>query len=248
MVNVLNPLGFPNSPTGTTGLQKSFAVQIRKTFRDRLRLIFEQLQRTGPAIQEQLRLKSALDPKSISFIVSMLEGVRFDLSPIVQTYIGATWWKANKSIAGLTGLGEWVPFDRRIVKSVQDNAYNFLDKYVEGQQNNLKKILETGMSQGDSIATIGNEVKKTFKLTAWKSELIARSETIRTYGNSSRMAIEKGGVTKEYRWLTSLKENVCPVCRPLHGRIFNLKSRNSPMPVTDTHPQCNCGIVPHVRI
>ena len=184
----------------------------------------------------------------MGMIESSLEGLKFDLSPIVKTYIGASWWKGNKTMAGMMGLGEWVPFDKRIVKSVQDNTYHFLDKYVKGQQDILKDLLQTGMSQGDTIGTIGNEIKRAFKTTAWKSELIARSEVIRTYANSSLMAIENGGVTKEYRWLTSRKENVCKICRPLHGRIFPVGNPNSPMPVTDTHPQCNCGIVPHVRI
>ena len=239
---------FPHSPTGTTGLQKSFAVAIRRVFRDRLREIYEQLQRTGPAIKESLTLKSSLGPASIVFISSILEGVRFDLSPIVQTYIGAAWWKGNKTMSQLMGLGEWVPFDKRVIASVQGNTYNYLDKFIAGKQEELKDILTNGMSQGDSISTISTEIKDSFKITAWKSELIARSETIRTYGNSSKMAIQNGGVTKEYKWLTSMKENVCPICRPLHGRIFNINDDRAPMPVTDTHPQCNCGIVPYVRI
>jgi len=239
---------FPKSPTGTTGMQKAFAIAIRKKFRDRLRQIYEHLNDNKKTLSESIVLKEAITPSTMGVIEGLLEALKIDLSPIVSTYIGASWWKGNKMMAGLMGLGEWVPFDQRVVKIMQDNSYNYLYNFVGEKQTELKELLTTGISQGDSISTVANHIKQSFKVTAWKSELIARSETIRTYGASNRMAIVNGGVTKEYKWLTSLKENVCPVCRPLHGRIFRVDSPSSPMPVTDTHPQCNCGIVPHVRI
>lgn len=239
---------FPKSPTGTTGMQKAFAIAIRKRFRNRLREIYEHLNTHKERLQESILMTEALTPQSVMVIKNILEGLKFDLSPIVKAYIGAAWWKGNKTAAGLMGLGEWVPFDKRVVKIVQDDSYNYLFNFVDEKQTELKELLTSGISQGDSISTIAGQIKDSFKVTAWKSELIARSETIRTYGASSRMAIVNGGVTKEYKWYTSLKENVCPVCRPLHGRIFRVDSKSSPMPVTDTHPQCNCGIAPYIRI
>jgi len=241
-------LDFPNSPTGTTGLQKAFAIAIRKKFRDRLRQIYEHLNSNKESLTESIVLKEAITPTTMGVIEGLLEELKIDLSPIVRTYIGATWWKGNKTMASLMGIGEWVPFDQRVVKIVQDSSYSYLYNFVGEKQTELRELLRTGISQGDSIATVANHIKQSFKITSWKSELIARSETIRIYGASSRMAIDNGGVTREYTWFTSKKENVCPVCRPLHGRVFSLDDPNSPMPVTDTHPQCNCGIVPHVRI
>jgi len=241
-------LPFPNSPTGTTGLQKAFTIAIRKRFRLSLRKIYEHLNTHKERLQESIMIKEAITPNSMTIINGILENLKLDLSPIIKTYIGAVWWKANKKMAGVMNLGQWVPFDKRVVKILQDDTYSYLDTFINEKQKELKYILQTSISQGDTVSTIGNYIKDSFKTTSWKSELIARSETVRVYGISSKMAIKNGGVTYEYKWLTSLKENVCPICRPLHGKIFNINDKNAPMPVTDTHPQCNCGIVPHVKI
>jgi len=239
---------FPKSPTGTTGMQKAFAIAIRKRFRDSLREIYSYLNTHKETLQESVALTEALTPASIAMIGGILEGLKIELSPIVKTYIGAAWWKGNETMSKLMNVGTWVPFNKRVIKSVQDESYSYLYSFIDDKQIELKDLLQTGITQGDSISTIANQIKDSFKVTAWKSELIARSETIRVYGASSRMAIKNGGVTKEYQWLTSEKENVCKLCRPLHGRIFPINSPASPMPVVDTHPQCNCGIIPYIRI
>jgi len=240
-------MDFPKSPTGTTGMQKAFAIAVRKVFRDRLKDVYKYLQQNKPTIKESLVLKSALDDRSVGVINNMLEGIKMDLSPIVKTYVLASWWKGNRDVATTLKLGAWVPFNKRVLDAFQNDAYSYVYKFVDGKQDELKEILTEGISQGDTISSIAGEIKDSFKVTAWKSELIARSEVIKTYGQSTRMAIKNGGVTKEYQWKTSLKENVCSVCRPLHNRVFLVDNPNSPMPVVDTHPQCNCGIIPHVR-
>lgn len=238
----------PKSATGTTGLQKAFAVAIRRVFRDRLREVYAYLASNQTRIQENIRIKSALTDNDFGIIKSIMEKVKMDMSPVFSTFLSATWWKANEVTAVQMGLGQWVPFDGRVVKAVQDSAYDYMFKFITDKQEEAWETLQDGISQGDSIKTIASDIKTNFKTTAWYSELIARSETIRTYGKSTKMAIKNGGVTKEYKWLTSLKSNVCPICRPLHGRIFNIDDPNAPMPTSSTHPNCNCGIIPHVRI
>lgn len=241
-------IDFPNSPTGTIGLQKSFAIAIRKVFRRRLKEIYQYLESNKTLLSESLMVESRIDRRTSEMFESILEKIKVDLSPVVKAFVGASWWKANGDVAKALGLGKWVPFDRRVLKTVQDNAYSYLYKFVGSKQKTLKDIIYTGITQGDTVHTIASEIKSSFKVTSWKSELIARSETVRVYGNSTRLAIRQGGVTKEYKWLTSRKENVCKVCRPLHGRVFNINNPSAPMPITSTHPQCNCGIVPHVKI
>ncbi len=239
---------FPISPTGTLGIQKAFTVAIRKSFRDGFREINQYIESNKWRMQESLISKQALDNDNIEYIINILGKVSFKLSPIVTSFISMAWFKANKDVGKVLKLGEWVPYDKRIFDAVKSTTYGYVEKLIADRQAELREILTTGMSQGDTINTIANDIKKAFKVTSWKSELIARSEVIKTHGKSTRMAIIQGGVTKEYKWLTSLRENVCPICRPLHERIFQVNSRDSPMPVTSTHPNCNCGIVPHVRI
>jgi len=237
---------FPHSPTGTIGLQKSFGISIRKVFRNALRDVYSYLDKQKTPIKEQLVLTSKLDDGSINFIENVLEKIKLDLSSIVKAYLAGTWWKANNFVARETNLGEWVNFDKRVLKSVQDNSYSFLYKYVDGKQDDLREILREGISQGDTAKTIAAEIKESFKMTSWKSEQIARTEVIRTHSKSTMVAIRNGGVTKEIKWLTSRRENVCPACLPLHGRVFNIDDPNTPVP--PIHPNCSCGVIPEVKI
>lgn len=239
---------FPHSPTGTTGLQKAFALAIRQAFRNRLRETYIYLDKRQPRLIESLTLKETIDPITLKGIFTIFERLKLDLSPIVMAYIGAAFMKANEDVTKGTGLSGWIPFDKRVQKVIQDNSYSFLIKFINLKQEEMKDILQTGITQGDTIKTIAGEIKEAFKITSYKSELIARSEVIKTYAQSSRMAIISGGVTDQYKWLTSKKENVCKQCRPLHNQIFNVYDANAPLPVISTHPQCNCGIVPHVTI
>lgn len=235
------------SPTGTIAMQRQFAITIRRIFRDKLREIYAYLA-SRQTEKEAFRMTTALDNRSFGIISNMLEELKFDLSPVVRAYIGASWLKANSDAAMRLRQGDWITFDRRVYKAVQDYAYSFLNNFISERQKELKDILTEGISTGERISTIADKIKESFRLTSWKSELIARSETIRTYGISTKTAIEKSGVTQEYQWHTSHKENVCAICKPLDKKIFNINDKTAPMPVTSTHPQCNCGITPYVRV
>jgi SPP1 gp7 family putative phage head morphogenesis protein len=238
---------YPLSPTGTVILQREFAIQIRRIFKNNIKKVYNYL-KSNTTMHESMIIKNSLPNTAVSIINNALETMKFELSPIVQKFILAAWFKANKDTAKFLKLGEWINFDDRVAKSVQDYAYNFLNKFVTEQQTLLKDILIKSIQEGDRITTIADKIKNSFELSSYKSELIARSEVIRTYGISTKTAIINGGVTKKYQWKTSLKENVCHICKPLHNKIFDLNDSSAPMPVTNTHPQCNCGIIPYVEI
>jgi SPP1 gp7 family putative phage head morphogenesis protein len=235
-----------NHPTGTYGIQKAFGRAIRRTFRESLLEIYYLFKENKETLSESLILKSALDKNTISRIHKILEQLKIKLSPIVRAFIQASWHKANNTVAKQMKVGEYVPFDKRVVKLLEDSTYLYLIKYIDGRHDELKSLLQQGISQGDTIPTIAKQVKDTFKTTAWKSELIARSETIRTYGESTLYAIKQSGVTDKYQWKTSLKENVCHICKPLHNKVFSINDQNAPKPVTNTHPQCNCSIAGYI--
>lgn len=230
-------LPFPNSPTGTTGIRKAFATEIRKAFRNKLKTIYKQLQNN--AKQEGVRFKEAqVKPSDIELSEKLMENLRYELSPIVMRYIQQSWLHGNKYAAKTMKRGEFVPFDRRVLLSLQQNTYKYLFNFVESKQKDLMKILREGIQEGMRAKDVADTIKQSFKTTSWKSEQIARTEVVRTHGQSTKTAIKSAGVTKEYRWLTSKKENVCKVCAPLHGRIFQVDDPNAPMPVEDTHPNC----------
>jgi len=239
---------FPHSPTGTIVLQKKFAIAIRKVFKNNLKGIYDYLEKQNSSLKESLLLKSEIDKSSMQFILNMLEKTKLDLSPVVMSHLSMTWLKSNEKATTLLKRTGYTPFNKRTLRIVEENAYRYLNRFVGKKHDDLVKILSSGITQGDTSKTIAKEIKDSFRTTSWKSEQIARTEVIRTSAISTKDTILRSGVTRKYQWLTSLKENVCPICRPLHGRIFNVNDPRSPMPIKNTHPNCNCGIIPYVEI
>lgn len=240
-------MDMPLSPTHTVGIQKAFALSIRKAYMKRLQKVYSILKRRESYIKESLQ-EGALDVATIKMIMEIVEGIKFDLSPLVLQYIHMSWNKGNSSAARMMKLGSWVPYDKRVLKSLQDVSYKYLYKFTDERQKELKDILYKGIKEGDTVKTIADNIKDSFEDISMKSELIARTEVIRVHGEATKVAIKNGGVTSEYKWLTSQKENVCSKCKPLHGRVFSIDDKRAPMPVKDTHPRCSCGIVPYVRV
>ena len=156
---------FPASPTGTTGLQKMFAIEIRRVFYINLKKIYSFLNKNKSRIQESVILKSSIDSESMNLVNNVLDNMKFQLSPIVQKYIMSSWWKANMSMASFFNVGKIIPFDKRVSKIMEDNTYSYLMNYIENKHLELKDLLQTGISQGDSIKTISLNIRNSFKTT-----------------------------------------------------------------------------------
>lgn len=43
-------------------------------------------------------------------------------------------------------------------------------------------------------------------------------------------------------WITAKDERVCFICRPLHGKKWNVFDPNVPIPVVGTHERCRCRV------
>ena len=51
-------------------------------------------------------------------------------------------------------------------------------------------------------------------------------------------AMRRSGVVEKVRWVTAFDERVCPICRPLNNKVWDINSKQVMKPVTDTHPNC----------
>ena len=241
-------MDFPNSPTETTGLQGAFAIEIRKAYKKRLEIIYDRIIKQALS-RQSMTFKEAIDPKSLNQIMNVFEGVNFDMAKIISKYIGISWAKANKRASDEMKLnGARIEHDKKLYQEFTKRSYSYIVKFNAEKRKELEALVEDGIKKGYSIQSVADIIKQHFKVTSYKSELWARTAIIESHGIAIKEAIVNAGVTKEYRWLTSRKENVCKVCRPLHGRVFSIFNKDAPMPIKDTHPQCNCGIVPYVNI
>ena len=56
-----------------------------------------------------------------------------------------------------------------------------------------------------------------------RAEAIAATETTRAFAEGTLLSYRQSGLVLATSWKTSVDERVCPICRPLHGAIGDLK-------------------------
>ena len=226
------------SPTGTLGMQQAFGIEIRKVFRKRLKQIYNQLDRESLGVQDNITVEQTIGYPTIDFVEQQTEKIKFDLSPIFLAFLTSAWVIGNRNTARTMKLGERIAYNPNTLRNKQQRSYNYIERFVSKQQTEIRDIVNESLSQGDSITDIKTKLEHTFRLNSWESELVSRSEVVRTYNESVRNSIQTSGATNEYEWFTSGRRNVCPVCTPLNRKVYNVNDPRAPMPVISTHPLC----------
>jgi len=107
----------------------------------------------------------------------------------------------------------------------------------------LKNIIINGVADGKSTANIAKDIRKTFNtLSKSKSQIIARTETIRGSGQAQKGAYSNAGIAKV---AVMPAVTACPICMSV--------AWNNPYDVNDNaayppfHPNCRCSVVPVLR-
>jgi len=57
----------------------------------------------------------------------------------------------------------------------------------------------------------------------YRSEMIARSETIRASNAAAKETYRQSGVVKKIIWLTNLDDRTCPWCEDLDGKVIDIE-------------------------
>ena len=119
--------------------------------------------------------------------------------------------------------------------------------------NKVNVQIALGISGGESISKISNRIEDVFVKYGGSSgrflsegkraELIARAETQRVV-NMARLDSYADAGIKQYEWLAWLDDRTDSECIALNGRVFSVDDIFAPHPVTDTHPNCRCVVIP----
>lgn len=121
-------------------------------------------------------------------------------------------------------------------------------KLIDGLTTNLTR----GIAEGKNPITIAREMVKDIgsgldKIGLNRARMIARTEVIRAHhlANINEMRRADAAMTVEVQaeFRTSGRDNVCPECEALNGKIFSLDQIESVIPV---HPNCLCAAIPYI--
>ena len=113
----------------------------------------------------------------------------------------------------------------------------------------IRRQVEEWVSNGLPLRVLTENLQRTV-FGAERAKLIATTEVTRAYAEGNRAAWRASGVIERMRWQTSVDEMVCPVCRPLAGRVVEVAADGFPsdsgVSFPPAHPRCRCWVTPVV--
>ena len=139
---------------------------------------------------------------------------------------------------------------------VQESIKRIVDKFaksmLETDKNKLTKLITDGLSSGDSIVEIRNQIESEFtEYTKTQAERIARTEIARVANLAAEDAFIQSGVVEAKQWL--IAPGADAMCIPYSGKIVKLgkdfyspdesgfQDGNPPI-----HVSCRCILIPIV--
>lgn len=125
--------------------------------------------------------------------------------------------------------GDGSPLEKLLRASYEDS--------VDGITNELVKAITLGINPRETARAMANG----FGVGLDRALNIARTEQLRVYRESSRMAYQQSGVVSGYKRLSARDTRVCPAC--LFGDDGRLYDLGTPF---EEHPQGRCTPVPVV--
>jgi SPP1 gp7 family putative phage head morphogenesis protein len=127
---------------------------------------------------------------------------------------------------------------------------SLLAKLAPGAADTVKQTLFSGVIQGIGAKALARDVHNSLGGNMARSLLIARTETLRAYRESSQRFYEANDdVVSGWKWIAACNARTCPVCWAMHGSLHSNTEqftshpgcRCTPVPVTDISPPLKAG-------
>ncbi|MEU3962911.1 phage portal protein [Streptomyces buecherae] len=118
---------------------------------------------------------------------------------LMRPFVERAWRRGGVSITGSFGLDE-----PAVAKALRDRLDQLSGQITRTTEQVLRtKILEAGLTQGDSIADLRGRIQLVFhNLSDFRADMIARTESVGAYSAASHMAAVEAGA-KRKTWLAT---------------------------------------------
>jgi SPP1 gp7 family putative phage head morphogenesis protein len=205
----------------------------------------------------------------------VLSGSAPRLAALLATQSEAFWATALLAgmVAGtdLLGPGAIDVTNPRVLEFINSYKFKFLAKVQETTSEEFTKLLLQAQAEGWSVTKFRDELRS--KFNTWgkqRSELIARSEIIRSSNHGAKLSYVANGIT-EMRWFDTDDSRVCPFCNALDGTIISMTETFAnvgdviegidpktgslrtmtvtyeAVEVPPVHPGCRCTVLPVIN-
>ena len=225
---------FEVDPTGLTPLVSHTSIYIRNKFNEKYNQV-----KVFSGKKSLEVLKEDLRAKDIRELATFLRVGNGDIKQGVDRAIELAFDKGNRDASKKIGKESPYPMPMNKMATIQKQAWKVVQKNLERGTENIEGALVTGMMGKATGKELEREIEKAYSFVGWKSEQLARTELQKAYSKGVEYVM-KNSPNKWYIWKTSLKDNVCPTCRPRHGKNYSILNKMEPKP--PLHPNCNCGM------
>lgn len=187
--------------------------------------------------------------------VSGMPDVRIKQPPAIRTNITAPTeqrtLQLKLQVARIAQLSGRLDADEFLTLYLGDEFREFFDTEFEDMLLRIRKGMNAGFAAGDDIPAMTTRLKNGVGL-GYRSGIKGPMHRIDVLARTAVLMTRKAGVAEVLRenapklgrvqYLTAMDEKVCPICRPLHGRVWPVGSPEVRQP--PLHPNCRCDLVP----
>lgn len=226
-----------------TKYEATVADKMDKIFKDQLGIVLKQIDSgEKPKLNIQLETEKTMDSLKPTMIKLMREQSDLAFQIVGVTHPFNDNPKAAKARTFLQRLSDF--FEIR--------AFNFSTEISKETNRKLGKAFAQGVAAGESIAELKNRVTDLFgEMQSYRSERIARTETILASNFSTEEAYKESGVVEAKEWLATRDERTDDECAALDGKVVSLGSKFFPSgyftgQTPPIHVNCRCTLIPIV--
>lgn len=169
-------------------------------------------------------------------------------------------------------LAAMVDFDvltDAVLRRVSSFRIEVLEPMNETTRKAIQKDIEDWITSGENFDVFKKAFTKTLDeivLSVSRAEMIAVTEITRLFAEGNVLAWESTGLVSGKVWRTAEDDLVCPICRPLNGKIVEIESTFELLPeemdeallkqaeggadftwqTPPAHPRCRCWLQPFI--
>lgn len=153
--------------------------------------------------------------------------------------------KEDRRLAGI--LGDSVIGNEQYAKQLVNASFRnatfserIWGKNMPELRIHLEAELRNGLVQGIGSVELARRFRKHYGGSVKDTERLMATEMCRLQTAVQKESFERNGY-KEYMFITSGDESVCPVCQGLHGQHFKVSEMQAGVNAPPMHPRCHCS-------
>jgi HK97 family phage portal protein len=159
----------------------------------------------------------AINPGDLFDVKKWISITTDALNPIMETL-----FVEQAKLAGAE-VQSTFDFTQATREAIHQSVQMMSESYQQTTLNVLEAKINDGLQAGESLADITKTVEEVYE---WSDEsraaMVAKTESFRTANSALKSAWQQSGVVKTVRWYTSEKDNVCPYCLSMDGKVISI--------------------------